>query len=95
MTAYHIARINVTDMDQYKEYIKLSPGIVAAHGGKFIVRGGDVLTLEGEEETNRVVVLEFPSKEAAETFYKSDEYQDAIKVRENAATAQFIVVDGV
>lgn len=94
MTAYMIARINVTDMAQYQEYIKLTPTIVEQFGGKFIVRGGDVLTLEGDVETRRVVVVEFPSKQAAQDFYNSEAYQAAINVRKDAAEAQFIVVDG-
>jgi uncharacterized protein (DUF1330 family) len=95
MTAYLIARIHVTDMEQYQNYIKLTPAIVEQYGGKFIARGGDVITLEGENETRRVVLLEFPSVEQAQAFYNSDDYQHAITVREGAATAQFIVINGV
>ena len=94
MTAYLVCRIDVTDMTQYQEYMKLSPNILKQYGGKFIARGGNVLTLEGEPETRRMVMVEFESREAAETFYNSDEYQHAISVREGAATAQFVVVDG-
>ena len=95
MSAYLIARVNVTDMDQYKNYMKLSPGIIDKFGGKFVARGGGLITLEGDEETNRVVIVEFPSSEAAQAMYNSPEYQAAIKVREHAAEGQFIVVDGV
>ena len=92
MTAYLIARVDVTDMDQYKKYMALSPGIIEKYGGKFIARGGDVITLEGEAETRRMVLVEFPSAQIAQDFYNSDEYQAAIKVRENAADGQFIVI---
>jgi uncharacterized protein (DUF1330 family) len=95
MVAYMIARIKVTDMEQYKEYMKLTPEIIEKFGGKFIARGGEVLTLEGEAETNRVVILEFPSSEQIQAWYDSPEYQHAISVREGAAIAQFVVVDGV
>lgn len=95
MSAYMIVRVNVTDMQQYQEYMKLTPTIVQQYGGKFIARGGDTLTLEGDPETRRVVLVEFESKEQAQAFYNSDEYQHAISVRQNAAEAQFIVVDGV
>ena len=95
MTAYIIARVDVTDMTQYKEYTKLTPAIIEKFGGKFIARGGEVTTLEGEDETRRVVLLEFPSAQAAKDFYASEEYQAAIKVRENASDGQFIVVDGL
>jgi uncharacterized protein (DUF1330 family) len=57
--------------------------------------GGKTITLEGPEETRRVVVLEFPSLEKAEAFFRSDGYQAAKKLREGAAEGSFIVVDGV
>lgn len=95
MTAYMLVRMNVTDMEQYREYTKLTPAILAKYGGKFIVRGGEKITLEGDEETNRIVVVEFPSVDAAQDFYSSDDYQAAKKVRERAATGQFVVVEGV
>ena len=95
MAAYLIVRVTVTDMEQYKEYMKLTPAILEQYGGKFIVRGGETVTLEGPEETNRMVIVEFPSVEQAQTFYESPEYQHAIRVRAGAATAQFVVVEGV
>jgi uncharacterized protein (DUF1330 family) len=55
MAAYMIARVNVTDWDQYNEYIKVTPGIIAKYDGRFIVRGGEMVTLEGPEEKWRVV----------------------------------------
>lgn len=68
MAAYVIAKINVTDWDRYKEYAKGTPGVVAKYGGRFIARGGDVVTLEGPEEIRRVVIIEFPSLEKAKAF---------------------------
>lgn len=95
MTAYLIVRMNVTDMEQYREYMKLTPAIIEKFGGQFIVRGGDVVTLEGEPESRRIVVVQFPSVEVAQSFYNSDEYQHAISVRKEAAEGQFIVVNGI
>ena len=94
MTAYVIARVNVTDPKKYEGYKALSPGAVAAHGGRFVVRGGQVQTLEGEPESRRVVVLEFPTVEAAETFYHSAEYAQAREKRRGAAEFQMILVEG-
>ena len=95
MTAYIIAKINVADMEQYKKYIEVTPGIINKFGGRFIARGGETIMLEGPEETNRVVLVEFPSMEKLKQFYYSDEYQAAKKLREGAATTSFIAVDGV
>ena len=95
MAAYLIARVNVTDWDKYNEYIKLTPGIIAKFGGRFIVRGGETVTFEGPEEKWRIVVIEFPDLEKAKEFYYSPEYTDAKKIREGAALAQFVAISGV
>ena len=93
MSAYMIARIKVTDPSQYSEYLKHTPRVIDEHGGRFIARSAEVQTLEGETETRRVVVIEFPSVEAAEGFYNSDAYGLAKALREGAADGQFIIVD--
>lgn len=94
MSAYIIARIQVTDPTQYEEYKKLSPGAVAAFGGEFIVRGGECETLEGSDETRRLVVVRFESMDKARAFYHSEQYRAARAQREGAAEAQFVLVDG-
>jgi uncharacterized protein (DUF1330 family) len=95
MAAYIIVRMHVTDMEQYKEYAKAAPGVVAQYGGRVIVRGGETVTLEGPEEKDRIVVLEFPSLDRARAFYGSEEYTAAVKLRAGAASAQFVAVEGV
>ncbi|WP_423920536.1 DUF1330 domain-containing protein [Candidatus Poriferisodalis sp.] len=94
MAAYVITRINVTDPAQYEEYKKLSPGAAAAHGGKFIVRGGESVTLEGPIEDRRLVVLEFPDIDSAKAFYDSELYVQARAVRAGAAEFQMVAVEG-
>ncbi len=95
MAAYIIVRMHVTDAERYKEYTKAAPDVVAQYGGRFIVRGGATVTLEGPEEKDRIVVLEFPSLDRAKAFYGSEEYTAAAKLREGAASAQFVAVEGV
>ena len=94
MTAYLIATVDVADPTAYAEYAARTPAIVERFGGRFLARGGEVLTLEGEAETRRVVILAFPSRERAEAMYRSDEYQAARALRAEAADARFIVVEG-
>ncbi len=95
MPAYLIARVNVTNMDQYKEYMKLTPAAIEKYGGKFRVRGGEKVTLEGPEEKNRVVMLEFADMDTAKAFYDSPEYQEAKAKREGAAEGSFILLEGL
>jgi uncharacterized protein (DUF1330 family) len=94
MSAYIIAFVNVTDRKRYSEYMKVTPGVIAKFGGRFIARGGRMMTLEGMEETRRVVLIEFPTFERAEAFYHSDEYGNTKKMRIGAATATFLLAEG-
>ena len=92
--AYMIGQIDVTSPQPYGEYAKLSPAIIAKFGGRFIARAGRTVTLEGTPARSRVVIVEYPSFEQAQAFFSSPEYQKAKKLREGAANAQFIVVEG-
>ncbi len=95
MAAYVITRVEISNAAQYEKYKALSPAAVAESGGKFIVRGGESVTLEGPEETQRIVVLEFPDMETARSFYDSEQYRRAREVRAGAAELQMVVVSGV
>ena len=95
MPAYIIVRIQVTDSEGIKAYQATVPPIVEQHGGRFIARGGAVTTLEGPEESRRVVIMEFPDRAAAEAFYHSPEYVEARALRQGMAEAEFIAVEGV
>ena len=91
---YIIAQVDVTNPQPYAEYAKLSPGIIAKFGGKFLARAGRTVTLEGTPARSRVVIVEYPSFEQAQAFFSSPEYQQAKKLRDGAANAQFIAVEG-
>lgn len=93
--AYLLVQADVTRPEQYQEYAKHSPGIVARYGGRYLARAGRTLTLEGSPARSRVVVVEFPSFDQARAFYESPEYAAARKLREGAGSAQFVVVEGL
>ena len=95
MAAYLIARITVTDPEQYEKYKADAPAAIAAYGGRYLTRGGPMETLEGEEETHRMVLLEFPSMDKAREFYNSPEYTAAKDKRKGAATGQFLLLEGL
>ena len=84
----------MTDWERYREYTRATPTAIERFGGKFIVRGGETITLEGPQETARVVIIEFPSLDTAKAFYHSEEYSRAKKLREGAATGQFLAIEG-
>lgn len=94
MTAYIVAHVHVEDADAYREYMRHTPRVIERFGGRFVVRGGAMETLEGPEETLRVVVIEFPSMDAARGFYRSEEYARIKTLRNGAGTAKFVLLDG-
>jgi len=95
VTAYVIYQGEVLDADRYEEYKALAaPNIVAA-GGRYLVRGGDVVALEGDAPAGRTVVLEFPTMKAAVDWYRGEEYTAIRKLRQGAARASLYVVDGM
>ncbi|MBD1398854.1 DUF1330 domain-containing protein [Pontibacter sp. JH31] len=95
MPAYIIVEVNVTDPATYEDYKKLTPGSLEPFDGKFIVRGGAAELLEGEQEPNRMVVLEFPTMEKAKAWWSSEEYAPAKAIRQSASTTRMIAVEGV
>lgn len=95
MVAYLLAQVEVRDMQQYRKYTAQTPDIIAKYGGRFLTRGGAVVTLEGAAPANRIVLIEFPSLERVQEFYASAEYQTVKELRLPAATASFLALDGV
>lgn len=95
MPAYMIARINVTDPEQYEVYKALAPIAIKKYGGRYLTRGGAMETLEGPEETLRVVLLEYPDMAAAKAFYDCPEYRKARDARKDAADGQFVLLEGL
>jgi uncharacterized protein (DUF1330 family) len=95
MSAYLVCTVRVDDPETYKKYTARTPAIIAKHGGRFLVRGGPVETIEGKPFGDRLVVLEFPSADAFKTFYASPEYQEVMKFRQAASEATFLLAEGV
>jgi uncharacterized protein (DUF1330 family) len=95
MPAYLIVETDIHDPEQYEHYTAASPGAVAAGGGRFLVRGGELAVLEGDWQPKRLVVLEFESLEAAKRFYESEQYQEAKRLRDGAADLRMVAVEGV
>ncbi len=94
MVAYVINDMDVTDVALLEEYKKLSPTTVTQYGGRFMVRGGRLESLEGEWNPKRLVILEFPSMDQAKAWINSSEYAPARALRQEASHSNLIVVEG-
>jgi uncharacterized protein (DUF1330 family) len=94
MKAYAIAAETIKDQAMFDTYRKEVPATLVPFGGQFIVRGGNLIVLEGEWPHPRLVIIEFPSRAAAEGWYRSAEYQKVISLRLNSSVGNLIIVDG-
>ena len=93
MPVYLIMDIEITDEDSYAEYRTLVPPIIEKFGGKYLARGGWAENAEGDWQPNRIVVLEFESKQRATEFLDSEEYRPVKKIRHNASISKGILVE--
>ncbi len=95
MAAYWLSRCIVNDPVQYKKYTDLVPGIIAAHGGRVLARGGRYRIMEGPETFHRFVVIEFPTLEAGAACFTSPEYTAAAAHRRGGAgIVENVIVEG-
>ena len=94
MSAYVVVDIDVTDPVGYEEYRRLAPATIAAHGGRYLVRGGPTDVLEGDWTPRRFVVLEFDDVERARSWVNSPEYQRLRAMRQAWASANMVLVQG-
>jgi uncharacterized protein (DUF1330 family) len=95
MSAYVIVETDVRDPQQYELYKAAAMAAIAACGGRYVARGGELAVLEGDWRPKRIVVLEFEDLEAAKRWYDSPEYREARRLREGAATLRAVAVEGV
>ena len=94
MAAYLIANIEVLDPGAYEEYRKGVSATIAAHGGRYLARGGPVEVLEGEFDVKRFVVVEFPNVAAIHAWYASPDYQPLLRLRQRASKGMLMIVAG-
>jgi uncharacterized protein (DUF1330 family) len=96
MPGYVGTLLDIHDQDRFREYLKGVGPSLAQHGGRIVLRGPIAGVVEGKLDTRedtRLVMIEFPSLEAAHEWYDSPEYQELIKLREEpvASTTAFFV----
>jgi uncharacterized protein (DUF1330 family) len=95
MPAYIIVNLEIHDQERFAHYRKRNEELVAAAGGWYVVRGGELRLLEGATPKPRMVIIGFPSMDAAQNFYDSKEYKSLRAVRHQAADSSVLLVEGV
>ena len=90
---YWIVRVDISDPEAYKGYVAANAEAFRKFGARFLVRAGKYESVEGISRA-RNVVIEFKDYATALACYHSPEYTAARKLRESAATADIIVIEG-
>ncbi|EIE48743.1 hypothetical protein AL036_19220 [Salipiger aestuarii] len=93
MPAYIIARIDVTDPEDYAAYARQTVALAESFGGRFLVKGGAQTVVEGDASARQVVV-EFPDVETARAWYDSPGYQAILPIALRASKRDLVIVEG-
>ena len=92
--AYLVVDARSSDPERMAEYRRLAQLAVEHYGGRYLVRGAPYVTLEGNWQPQRLVILEFPSMDAAKTFYDSPEYLAARGARAGVSDFGMLLIEG-
>jgi uncharacterized protein (DUF1330 family) len=95
MPAYIVVQISIHDPVTYEHYMKIAPPSIAAYGGRYVVRGGPSVVLEGSWQPKRLVVLEFSSVDQAQAWWDSPEYAAAKVIRQRSADTEMLLIEGI
>jgi uncharacterized protein (DUF1330 family) len=94
MPGYLIANLEVTDPAKFEEYRQKVVPVIEKFGGRYLVRGGELRRLEGNLPLSRLVILEFPTLDAAQKFYDSAEYAPILKIRLDSTRSDLVLAQG-
>lgn len=95
MKYYAVAELDVTDKRWVSDYVADVTPMVERHGGRYLARTAQIERLEGERERPQVLlIIEWPSHEAATDFYESDEYRSYREARRAGARNEFLLIAG-
>ncbi|TJW06896.1 MAG: DUF1330 domain-containing protein [Mesorhizobium sp.] len=93
MPAYVISDVTIRDAEAIEAYRTRAAASIVQHGGRYLVRGGQVETLEGNWNPGLLIVVEFPDMERARRWYGSAEYAAALKLRDAALGHNLILAE--
>ena len=94
--AYIIVDVDIHNQEQYEIYKGKVVPIVAAYGGEYLARGGDMDVInDGLWRPTRMVLLKFPSVKIAREFMDSESYAPVRKMREDNSTGTLVIIEGV
>lgn len=81
------------DKEEYFEYIKAVKPIVNKYKGRYIIRSEKITALSSDWKPNRVIIIEFDTREQLEICFSSKEYKQIARLRENSVDSKAIIIE--
>ena len=94
MSAYLVLDLTIKDLPTFMHYVKNIPTFLRKHNARYLVEGVEPETIEGDWKPQRMVILEFPSKEAAKSFLTDPDVQPLFKIRQESTISNLVLADG-
>jgi uncharacterized protein (DUF1330 family) len=94
MPTYIVGDIRISDPASYQAYLPRALATIARFGGRVVAGGGRIDLLEGDPMSERIFIIEFPTADAARRWYRSDDYQEALKTRLSASHGRVFLIEG-
>ncbi|WP_435771616.1 DUF1330 domain-containing protein [Nocardioides sp. SYSU DS0651] len=95
MSYFAVAQLQIHESDWIPDYVEEVSPLVERYGGRYLARTPRVEWVEGEEQPGRLVVLiEWPSRDAAMEFYRSEAYRPHLEARRSGSSGDFLLVAG-
>lgn len=94
MNAYLVLDLSITDMNRFSVYIKKIPMFIEKHSGRYIVQGEAPEVMEGNWKPERLVIIEFPSRQHAKDFLAEPEAKSLFAIRHKTTDSKLLLVDG-
>ena len=96
MTAFVIVEIlEVLDEETYATYRAAVGATLAQAGGRYLARGNEIAVLEGAWQPRRLILVQFPSAEAAQGWWAGAGYRELKAMRQRSTQANMILIEGV
>jgi uncharacterized protein (DUF1330 family) len=94
MAAYLVFHNVVHDEAAVDAYVPKAVASMEPYGAEIIVVDGSSKVIEGSTDLPRTVIIKFESRDRAEAWYNSAEYQAILSERLNASEGFAVLVDG-
>lgn len=94
MSAYAVVTFDITDRSWVRDYLANVAAIIERHGGRYLVRGSEHESLEGDHKPDVLVILEFPTMEKLRAWYDDPDYVPHRDARIAGTAGSFYIVGG-